>query len=73
MQKKLRDELRAVDTERPTMDQLNSLPYLDMVARETLRVHSVVSNTIRISATDDVIPLSTPFVDRKGRTRTEIP
>ncbi|EJD52005.1 cytochrome P450 [Auricularia subglabra TFB-10046 SS5] len=72
VQAKLRAELLAVPTERPTMDELNGLPYLDAVVRETLRVYSVVASTIRIAAEDDVVPLSTPYTDRKGNTRNEI-
>ncbi|KAK0438187.1 cytochrome P450 [Desarmillaria tabescens] len=64
---KLRDELLRVDTDTPTMDELNALPYLDWVVRETLRVHSPVPGTVRIAGKDDVIPLSRPFVDRKGK------
>jgi cytochrome P450 len=72
VQRRLREELLSVPTDRPTMDILNSLPYLDAVVRETLRVHSAVPSTTRVAAQDDVIPLSTPFVDKKGRTLTEI-
>jgi cytochrome P450 len=49
------------------MDQLNSLPYLDMVVRETLRVHAPVPSTIRVAVKDDILPLGTPFTDRKGQ------
>ncbi|KAK0227770.1 cytochrome P450 [Armillaria fumosa] len=65
-QVKLRDELLRVDTDTPTMDELNALPYLDWVVRETLRVHAPVPSTIRTAGKDDVIPLSRPFIDRKG-------
>ncbi|KAH7101316.1 cytochrome P450 [Auriculariales sp. MPI-PUGE-AT-0066] len=71
-QQRLRDELCTVDTETPTMDQLNALPYLDAVVRETLRVHSVAAATARIATQDDSIPLATPYLDRSGKTRTEI-
>ena len=39
VQRKLREELLSVDTDKPDMDQLNSLPYLDAVCRETLRLY----------------------------------
>ena len=55
------------------MDELNSLPYLDAVVRETLRLHSPVPFTIRVAMQDDCLPLSEPFVDRKGVTRHELP
>lgn len=61
-----------VDTDNPTMDQLNALPYLDMVVRETMRIHCPVPSTIRIAVKDDVLPLSKPVMDTKGRVLTEI-
>ncbi|KAI0329991.1 cytochrome P450 [Cubamyces sp. BRFM 1775] len=67
VQKKLRDELFTLETETPTMDELNSLPYLDAVVRETLRVHAPVPTTMRIAMKDDVIPVGEPFVDRHGQ------
>ncbi|KAI0634035.1 cytochrome P450 [Trametes polyzona] len=73
IQRKLRDELYTLDTDTPTMDELNSLPYLDAVVRETLRVHAPVPSTMRIAMKDDVIPLSEPFVDRFGQVQTSIP
>ncbi|KAJ3980614.1 cytochrome P450 [Lentinula detonsa] len=72
IQRKLRDELLQVQTESPTMDTLNSLPYLDAVVRETLRVHSPVTGTFRVAMKDDFIPLSVPYTDRKGEVHNEI-
>ncbi|KAF9464574.1 cytochrome P450 [Collybia nuda] len=66
VQTKLREELLAVDTDTPTMDELNALPYLDMVVRETMRFHAPVPSTIRVAMKDDILPLNTPFKDRKG-------
>ncbi|KAF8061716.1 cytochrome P450 [Lyophyllum atratum] len=66
VQEKLRQELLAVDTDNPTMDELNALPYLDMVVRETMRIHAPVASTIRAAVTDDILPLNKPFTDRKG-------
>jgi hypothetical protein len=34
-QKRLREELLSISTDCPTMDELNALPYLDCVVRET--------------------------------------
>ena len=48
------------------MDDLNALPYLDAVVRETLRVHAPVPTTMRIAVKDDILPLSTPFTDKHG-------
>ena len=72
MQNKLRQELLSVNTDTPTMEELNALPYLDAVVRETLRVHAVVGSTVRVAVKDDVIPVSTPYKDAKGNLRHEI-
>ncbi|KAJ7496541.1 cytochrome P450 [Mycena latifolia] len=65
-QTRLREELLKVETDHPTMDQLNELPYLDCVVRETLRIHAPVPSTIRTATQDDVVPLATPFTDVNG-------
>ncbi|KAG5639168.1 hypothetical protein H0H81_006072 [Sphagnurus paluster] len=65
-QDKLREELLAVDTDTPTMDELNALPYLDMVVREAMRVHAPVPSTTRQATQDDILPFAKPFTDRKG-------
>jgi cytochrome P450 len=66
IQSTLRDELISVPTETPTMDELNSLPYLDAVVRETLRIHSPVSNSGRWAARDDTIPVGKVWKDKEG-------
>ncbi|KAJ7284064.1 cytochrome P450 [Mycena rebaudengoi] len=65
-QTRLRDELLSVSTESPTMDDLNALPYLDCVVRETLRLHAPVPRTNRVAMQDDVVSLNTPFMDVNG-------
>ena len=72
IQQKLREELFSISTDTPTMDELNSLPYLDAVVRETLRLHSPVTFIVREAKKDDVIPLSEPITDRYGRAHREI-
>ncbi|KAJ7073332.1 cytochrome P450 [Mycena belliarum] len=67
VQARLRAELLAVDTDTPTMDVLNALPYLDCVVRETLRIHAPVGSTVRQATQDDVVPLATPFTDVYGK------
>ncbi|KAJ6566320.1 cytochrome P450 [Mycena capillaripes] len=64
-QAKLRAELLTLATKNPTLEELNSLPFLDSVVRETLRVHAPVSHITRIAAVDDILPLGTPI--RKGQ------
>lgn len=69
---KLREELLQVATDNPSMDKLNSLPYLDMVVKETLRHHSPVPMSLRMAMQDDMIPVDSPFTDKKGRVRDHI-
>ncbi|KAF9265786.1 cytochrome P450 [Marasmius fiardii PR-910] len=64
VQRKLRDELLVVSTSSPSMDELNSLTYLDAVVRESLRFYSPVPATRRIAMKDDVIPLTEPVRGR---------
>ncbi|KXN91970.1 hypothetical protein AN958_11030 [Leucoagaricus sp. SymC.cos] len=72
IQTKLREELLTVSTDNPTMDELNSLSYLDAVVRETLRLHSPIFTTIRMAMNEDVLPLENPAVDRKGKVHDHI-
>ncbi|KAJ7207745.1 hypothetical protein C8J57DRAFT_1258035 [Mycena rebaudengoi] len=63
---KLREELMTVSTDNPTMEELNALPYLENVVRETLRVHTQLVSVRRQALVDDVLPLSIPYMDSKG-------
>ncbi|KAG9019552.1 hypothetical protein FS842_007833 [Serendipita sp. 407] len=72
VQKRLRDEILNINTESPTMEELNSLPYLETVVRESLRYHAVVSGVIRVATEDDIIPLDKPFVDTMGKVQNSI-
>ncbi|KAJ7100379.1 cytochrome P450 [Mycena epipterygia] len=65
-QTRLRTELLTVDSDNPSMDELNALPYLDCVVRETLRADPPVPAVFRIATRDDIIPLHTPYKDRNG-------
>ncbi|KAJ7872703.1 cytochrome P450 [Mycena leptocephala] len=67
VQTKLREEIFTISTENPTMDVLNSLPYLESVVREVMRVHAPVSFLERIAMQDDVLPLSQPYIDKTGK------
>ncbi|KAJ7289436.1 cytochrome P450 [Mycena rebaudengoi] len=67
VQKRLRDELLTVSTEKPTMDELDGLPFLDCVVRETLRLYAPVRVIGRIAVREDVIPLNTPYTDVNGQ------
>ncbi|KAJ7275767.1 cytochrome P450 [Mycena rebaudengoi] len=70
VQTRLRDELLTISTDNPTMDELNALPFLDCVVRETLRLDAPVTGTSRISMHEDVVPLGTPYTDTNGRGQT---
>ncbi|KAG6909218.1 hypothetical protein DXG01_001525 [Tephrocybe rancida] len=68
-QQKLREELSQFSAADPTWEQLASeLPYLDSIAHEILRLHPPVTDTNRIAAEDDIIPLTTPVVTASGET-----
>ncbi|KAF9484959.1 cytochrome P450 [Pholiota conissans] len=66
-QAKLRQEVMSVSTDNPTMDELNALPYLDAVVRETLRVHPPVAASSRQAVHDDFLPFRKPIMDRNGK------
>ncbi|KAK7042020.1 cytochrome P450 [Favolaschia claudopus] len=66
LQSRLREDLLSLDNDTPSMDDLNSLPYLDCVVRETLRANAPVPITFRTAMRDDIIPLGTPYTDRNG-------
>lgn len=56
------------------LDALARLPYLENVVRESIRVHSPATSTMRTVARDtDAIPVRSPFVDRTGALRHSIP
>ncbi|KAF8894815.1 cytochrome P450 [Infundibulicybe gibba] len=67
IQNKLRTELWTVPSDNPTMEELNSLPYLDAVVRETMRVHTPISATVRVAMKDDIVPLGEPYRGRDGK------
>ncbi|KAF8170987.1 cytochrome P450, partial [Mycena galopus ATCC 62051] len=73
VQTKLREELFTLPTDNPTLEELNSLPYLETVIRETLRLHSPVSFVSRIAVADDVLPLGTPSFDIHGKELKTLP
>ena len=72
VQSKLREELRGVGTDTPSMDVLAALPYLDKVVKESLRLNAPVPMTERLSMKDDLIPVSKPYTDRNGVERDTI-
>jgi cytochrome P450 len=78
VQKRLRDELLSVaptgDLHTLTEDEIQSLyalvstlPYLDNVARESLRLIPPVHSSIRVAVQDDMIPTMHPVHARNGK------
>ncbi|KAJ7115674.1 cytochrome P450 [Mycena epipterygia] len=72
-QTKLREERHTLFTDNPTMDELNALPYLEMVIRETMRVHSPLMFNQRMAMKDDVLPLAKPYIDKTGKSHYSLP
>ena len=54
------------------MEQLNSLPYLEGVVREALRLYAPVSSTQRTATHDAEIPLQKPYTDKQGVLRDTV-
>ncbi|EIW61094.1 cytochrome P450 [Trametes versicolor FP-101664 SS1] len=73
VQEKLRKEIiEASNGEDLGYDTLVSLPYLDAVCRETLRLHSPVTTVFRETRSDAVLPLSEPITGIDGSKINEI-
>ncbi|CAD6900174.1 unnamed protein product [Tilletia controversa] len=64
VQKRLRQELLAASAPewRTSTEDLDSLPYLDAVVRETLRLHAPVRYLSRTAARDEVLHLARPVM-----------
>ncbi|KZP22742.1 cytochrome P450 [Athelia psychrophila] len=73
-QGRLRDEICAARTQDGDLDykQLDGLPYLDAVVRETLRLYAPVPFVERTARKDTVLPLSQPIVGIDGTDIHEI-
>lgn len=72
IQQKLQEEVLAFPHDSPTLDDLNSMKYLEWVINESLRRHPAANAMQRTPAKDEVIPLSEPIVDRSGKEIKEI-
>ncbi|KAF8199203.1 cytochrome P450, partial [Mycena galopus ATCC 62051] len=72
VQIRLREELLTNSTDNPTMDELNSLSYLESVIREVMRLYSPVPSLERMAMKDDVLPLSQPYVDKAGKSHDSL-
>ncbi|KAF9254641.1 cytochrome P450 [Marasmius fiardii PR-910] len=73
VQAKLREEIHDAfqDGDIP-YDQLVSLPYLDAIARETMRVYPPVHRLTRTTLKDAILPLSNPVTCTDGSVVNEI-
>lgn len=73
VQSKLREELiNAGLGNEPTMGELDTLPFLDAVVKESMRVFAPAPNVGREAAFDIVIPVGEGYKDRRGVVQTEI-
>ncbi|KAH8105401.1 cytochrome P450 [Cristinia sonorae] len=74
VQEKLRQEIIAArgDKEEIGYDELMSLPYLEAVCKETLRLHAPATNMIRTAMKDTVLPLGTPIRGKDGKIISEV-
>ncbi|KAF8265237.1 cytochrome P450 [Lactarius quietus] len=74
VQDKLRKELKEAfeDDEELTHDQLVSLPFLEAVCRESLRLFPPLPGVMRTARSDAILPLSTLIHDVDGRKVHEV-
>ncbi|PPQ65281.1 hypothetical protein CVT26_000241, partial [Gymnopilus dilepis] len=74
VQDKLRQEIAEARKQHGDLayDDLVSLPYLDAVCRETLRVYPPVSTVTRTTRQDVVMPLSKPIQGLDGKEMHEV-
>ncbi|CAA7266052.1 unnamed protein product [Cyclocybe aegerita] len=76
-QTKVREEIRNAKKENGGedigYDTLVSLPLLDAICRETLRLYPPISNLFRTAVSDIVLPLSEPIKGLNGEEINEIP
>ncbi|KAL1681398.1 cytochrome P450 [Schizophyllum commune] len=72
LQKRLREELRTLQTDEPTMDDLNSIQFLGNFVKEVFRYYPSFTWSGREALQDDIIPLQDPFVDTRGRVCHEL-
>lgn len=56
-----------------TASDFDSMPFLQAVLKETLRLHCVLVHTFRQAAQDDVLPLAHPVTTKSGKRLTELP
>ncbi|KAF8999386.1 cytochrome P450 [Cyathus striatus] len=73
-QSRLREELSQLPDAEPNWDQLEtSLPFLDAVIWEVLRLHPSLLEITRMADEDDVLPLSQPILNNAREMVTQVP
>lgn len=55
-----------------TVDDFDSMPYLLVVVKETLRMYPVIIEVTRQPTKDDILPLSKPIVGISGKVYNEV-
>lgn len=73
IQHNLRREIEEANCDDMSYDDLNRLPYLDAVLRETLRLYPPATLLSREATRDTVLPLSQPIRGVDGQLMYEIP
>ncbi|KAG7571432.1 hypothetical protein FFLO_00615 [Filobasidium floriforme] len=71
VQNRLREECSAYG-ENISLEDLDTLPLLDMVVKEVYRLNPSIPTTIREAKKDDIIPLEEPIVLKNGKTVSEV-
>ncbi|KAF9782990.1 cytochrome P450 [Thelephora terrestris] len=56
-----------------SMTDLENMPYVTAIVKETFRFHPIAYHLVRKAGHDDVIPLLTPIRTKSGQFVTEIP
>ncbi|KAF8516702.1 cytochrome P450, partial [Hysterangium stoloniferum] len=75
LQTRLREELLSVSLSSDPGErghQIDGLPFLDKVVKESLRLNPPVHSSIRVATQDDIIPLSERLILRNGEAVDEV-
>ncbi|KLT45743.1 putative cytochrome P450 [Cutaneotrichosporon oleaginosum] len=73
VQQRLREELDTLASDEPSLEQLNTLPYLENVIHESLRLDPPVPESMRMVTQDVMLPLHTPVKGRDGTMIDSVP
>jgi len=77
VQSKLREEIRATERSLNGKDfsaaNLDSMPYMAAVLKESMRFHPALYQNYRLAARDDILPLSKPITTTNGETISKVP